>query len=156
MHLYFVPRDQLFVWSPGALGLLRTLSDLVIPGLAGVQLRTLSRSPRVFSVQHLLTTQEADELVEEALALVDEGEDEEGTSLQRSTVGRGDAWTVSAGRTGQTAWLAGSPLAVLLQERVLRLLRLSPEQHAPTDATWVEDLQILKYEENEMFTFHYG
>ena len=154
VHIYFVESGKSFMWHTVALGYVRTLTDIVAPGLTQpVTMQSISHHPRVFSLSNLIAPHEAIELVEHALD--DDGKDET-DMLQRSTVGSGLSATVSHSRTGQTAWEGDSPLAVALQKRVVDVLRISQGQKMRFDATWIEDIQVVRYIENEMFTFHYG
>jgi hypothetical protein len=154
-----VQEGKLFIWPTIALGFRRKLLDVVIPGLTKpVEMQTISHTPRLFALSNLMTSVEASELME--VAVSDKGK-EEGDVLQRSTVGSGENKATSSHRTGMTAWEADSELAISLQTRVLHVLRAAQSQQQEQeplhiDATWIEDVQILKYEEGEMYSFHYG
>lgn len=67
--LYFVPVGRHFIFPTRAVG-----HSVLLPHIgSGVELRTLSESPRVFELLNLFSEEEADALIQEALSVTDEG-----------------------------------------------------------------------------------
>ncbi|KAF0716909.1 Aste57867_2593 [Aphanomyces stellatus] len=119
---------ELWVWPGIHVGFVYNVS--------GVLLTTQSLAPRVFSVQHFLTQDEAD-------AIIEQGE----ARLRRSPIGENAVGTISDVRTSHTAFLPDTALAREFQHRSTQLARLP-------SASFAERLQLVRYRPGEFYRKH--
>ena len=136
--LHAVPAGRLFVWPSGALGSVNEPAHMpVTPGNTDpIRLRTVSASPRVFTVENFLSSAEADQLVAYAK-----------TRLQRSHVGIGKE-TFHNERTSKTAWDTSSQGSIAIQQRAFALLGI------PWHQPLADAIQIIRYETDQMYVKH--
>jgi hypothetical protein len=149
LHLYAVPAGRFFVFAPAMVGE-KFIVDHV-PNASTLVVETLSLSPRVFELYSFFSSQEAESLVEEALA-----ETSETHKLHRSTTGATNgkvysyvSWLLVAvrvddlmyhlsttrflvsrwyrKRTSDNAWITDSELALRIKKYVVRIIIIRTE-----------------------------
>jgi len=136
MRTYIVPKSVHFVWPLGNVGDVHVPDHLVspVPG-KNIQLRQLSMSPRVFTVENFMSQEEMDVIMAHNKELVTPSE-----------VGF-SGWRDST-RTSSTAWDFSSWAARMVQRRSFALLGMDYDSKL-ADAT-----QVLRYNLEEWYKPH--
>ena len=125
-----------FHWAPKEIGHKWTLGvDQPYPDdpQKKISMQTLSRSPRVFSIDNFLSDDEINYLVEHAEA-------------ERSHVGIGKE-TFNRQRTSKTAWDTSSEVSLRIQRRAFDLVRVPTFRAGRCN-------QVIKYDRSQMYLLH--
>jgi hypothetical protein len=114
LHLYAVPAGRFFMYAPSYVGERFVLDRMQrsAPSQQPIVLEVLSTEPRVFEVHNFYSTEEAADLVEQAL-----GESSESHKFHRSTTGAVNGQVFSK-RTSENAWLTHTGLAQTIKRYV--------------------------------------
>jgi hypothetical protein len=136
LHLYAVQAGRPFMFAPAFVGEEFHLDHLqLLPNKdRPIIMKVLSVVPRVFDILHVFTPEEAEEVVEKALA-----ETSPTHQMQRSTTGA-KAKTTYSRRTSENAWMTHKTVAVTLKKRIFELLGYDEFLDGHDDG-----LQVLRY-----------
>lgn len=143
--LWLVPRHREFMWPTFKRGHLVEVQHVASGNGEPIVVETLSESPKVFRLNNFFTSEEADELIDNALNLNDPI-----NGLHRSTTGQGDAAQEDSHRTSDNAWDMVSPASLRLKRRIFELLGIRPYNNA-----WADGLQILRYNTTQAYNSHF-
>lgn len=138
-----VPPDQRFIYIPHVVGREVPLVDIAPLGKP-VVLKTLSQKPKVFELINFFDDNEAEFLINNALALRSETH-----RLKRSTTGSENI-LVDSKRTSESAFDISSSVALLLKKRTIKMLR-----YGLYDETVMDGFQILRYNVSAAYNDHY-
>jgi prolyl 4-hydroxylase len=143
--LWLVPRHREFMWPTFKRGHLVEVRHVASGNGEPIVVETLSESPKVFRLNNFFTSEEADELIDNALNLNDPI-----NGLHRSTTGQGTAAQEDSHRTSDNAWDMVSPASLRLKRRIFELLGIRPYNNA-----WADGLQILRYNTTQAYNSHF-
>ena len=143
--LWLVPKGREFIWPTFKKGHLVEVRHVKSGNGEPIVVETLSESPKVFRLNNFFTTEEADELIANALNMNDPVH-----GLHRSTTGQGDAAQQDSHRTSDNAWDMVSPASYRLKHRIFELLGIRPYQNG-----WADGLQILRYNQAQAYNSHF-
>jgi 2OG-Fe(II) oxygenase superfamily len=142
LHFYAVSAGRVFMFAPHHVGEMFHLHHVAGKDGQPISLEVLSLEPRVFDVHNFFDLDEANDLVEKALA-----ETSETHKLHRSTTGQ--AGTIFNKRTSENAWDTHGKTAQIIKRRCLTTLGFDEYMESHTDG-----LQILRYNTSKAYTQH--
>lgn len=134
---YAVPRDKRFVFATEHVGFERAVPQV------DVHLVTLAERPRLFEMRGFMSADDADRLIQDALAI----EDNEHRLMRSSTGPKG--YNPSSVRTSENAWVKDTPTAAKLKRRAFELLGFGRFDEGMADG-----LQVLRYNTSKAYVAH--
>jgi hypothetical protein len=136
IHLYAVPAGRVFIFAPAYVGEIFHLDHLsLLPDPdKPISMRALSTSPVVFDILNVFTKEEADEVVQRALA-----ETSPTHKIKRSTTGTGSN-SIYDRRTSENGFDTHGRVALALKKRIFEVLGFDEYWNGHDDG-----LQVLRY-----------
>jgi hypothetical protein len=139
IHLYAVPAGRLFHFAPAFVGEIIQLDHMKLMPDASkpVRLKVLSTKPKVFDILNVFTKDEAESVVQRALA-----ETSPTHKIQRSTTSGtgGQAGNVFNKRTSENGFDTSGTVALALKKRIFEVLGFDEYWNGHDDG-----LQVLRY-----------
>jgi hypothetical protein len=134
--LYAVPAGRVFIFAPAYVGEIFRLDHLKLVPDADkpIYLEVLSTSPKVFDIKHVFTKEEADGIVQRALA-----ETSPTHRIKRSTTGSSEN-SIFNKRTSENAFDTHGKVALAVKQRIFELLGFDEYWNGHDDG-----LQVLRY-----------
>ena len=143
-QVHVVPNNRLFMWPTREVGHEYHIKHILdLPHDKPIIMQTISQRPRVFRLINFITESEAEELIQNALAI-----EEEGFNLRRSSTGA-HGYNIDNHRTSEGAFDTKSTLAIAIKKRGFGLLGIDPFDESMSDG-----LQVLRYNQTTAYIQH--
>jgi hypothetical protein len=145
IHLYAVPAGRVFIFAPAYVGEIFRLDHMkLLPDLnKPIYLEVLSTRPKVFDILNVFTKEEADEVVQRALA-----ETSPTHRIKRSTTGTTEN-SIFSRRTSENGFDTHGKVALALKKRIFEVLGYDEYWNGHDDG-----LQVLRYNTSQAYIQH--